>query len=311
MVRGLVFNVQRFCLQDGPGIRTVVFLKGCPLRCAWCHNPESQLPRPELLFDELKCIRCLRCIKACPKGAIEFGGKIFIDDTKCDACGACERACPSGALAICGKWMSAGEVMDEVLRDKVFYDKSGGGLTISGGEPTLQPEFTLELCELAKSNGISVALETNGFCDSNTFSRILEGVDLVLYDVKAVDEVKHRALTGGSNRPILDNLRLAVARGANIIVRIPVVPNVNVSRDEFDRFAELMAEMGVKRVDLLPYHKLGVAKYRLLRRPYELVAETPSSDFLNAFKNAFVKRGITTTISGLSASYDTSSAGPC
>jgi pyruvate formate lyase activating enzyme len=301
MVRGLVFNVQRFCLHDGPGIRTVVFLKGCQLRCAWCHNPESQSPYPELLFDEMKCIRCLRCIKACPKDAIVFDGRVFIDDARCDVCGLCERACPTSALATCGRWIRAEEVIDEVLRDKVFYEKSGGGLTISGGEPTLQPEFTLELCELAKSNDVSVVLETNGFCDSNTFSRILDSVDLVLYDVKAVDEIKHITLTGGSNKPIFDNLRHAVARGANIIVRIPVVPNVNVSRDEFDEYAELMAEMGIKRVDLLPYHKLGIAKYRLLRRPYELVAEAPSSDFLNDFKNAFVKRGIATTISGLSA----------
>jgi pyruvate formate lyase activating enzyme len=301
MVKGLVFNIQRFCLHDGPGVRTVVFLKGCPLRCAWCHNPESQSPRPELLFDELKCIGCLRCIKTCPKDAIGFDGKVLIDDTKCDACGLCERACPTSALAMCGKWMSVEEVMEEVLRDKVFYEKSGGGLTISGGEPTLQPEFTLELCKLAKSNDISVALETNGFCDSITFSHILDSVDLVLYDVKAVDEIKHITLTGRSNRPILDNLRLAVARGANIIVRIPVVPGVNISRDEFDEYAELIVEMGIKRVDLLPYHKLGIAKYKLLRRPYKLVAEAPSSDFLNDFKDAFVKRGVFTTISGLSA----------
>ncbi len=308
MVRGLVFSVQRFCLHDGPGIRTVVFLKGCPLRCVWCHNPESQLPRPELLFDDLRCIGCLRCVKACPKGAIEFEGKVFIEDTKCNACGLCERACPTGALAICGKWVSAEEVMDEILRDKVFYEKSGGGLTISGGEPTLQPEFALELCGLAKSNGISVALETNGFCDSTTFCRILDSVDLVLFDFKAVDGSKHVALTGAPNTPILNNLRLAVAKEANVIVRIPVVPGVNVSREEFDRFSELMAEIGIKRVDLLPYHKLGVAKYRLLRRPYSLVAEAPSSDFLDDFKKAFAKRGVLATVSGLSAFHDASGA---
>jgi pyruvate formate lyase activating enzyme len=309
MVKGLVFNIQRFCLHDGPGIRTVVFLKGCPLRCAWCHNPESQLPHPELLFDESKCINCLRCVKACPQNAIRFNGKIFVDEIKCNLCGLCEHVCPTGALAICGKWMTVEGVIEEVIRDKVFYDKSGGGLTISGGEPTLQHEFTLELCKLAKSNNISVVLETNGFCDSTIFSRILNCVDLVLYDIKAVDEAKHRALTGASNKLILSNLRLAIAKHANIIVRIPVVPNVNVTKEEFDQFAELLAEIGVKRVDLLPYHKLGIAKYKLLRRPYKLTAEPPSDEFLNDFKNAFTKRGIFVTISGLSAFYNITNAG--
>ena len=303
----MVFNIQRFCLHDGPGIRTVVFLKGCPLRCAWCHNPESQLPRPELLFDERRCLRCMSCVRACPKGALKFKGELLVDEAKCDLCGLCERACPTNALTICGKWMSASEVMAEVLKDKVFYEKSGGGLTISGGEPTLQPEFALELSALAKSNNVSMTLETNGFCDYATFSRILDSVDLVLYDVKAVDEAKHVALTGAPNKPILDNLRLAVAKGANVIVRIPVVPGVNVSRDDFDQFARLIAEIGVKRVDLLPYHKLGVAKYRMLRRPYRLVAETPSSDFLNDFRSAFIKRGVHVTISGLSAFHNASS----
>jgi len=193
--------------------------------------------------------------------------------------------------------MTAEDVIEEVLRDKVFYENSGGGLTISGGEPPFQPKFAIELCKLAKENKISVAIETNGFCDSRTFSEILDHVDLVLYDIKAIDEEKHIRLTGKSNRVIVKNLELAVARGANVVVRIPVVPNINVSRDEFGRFAELIAGLGVKEVELLPYHKLGIAKYRLLRRPYELNAEPPTAEFLDDFKSAFNSRGVLVTIS--------------
>lgn len=267
--RGLLFDLQKFSVHDGPGIRTTVFLKGCPLRCAWCHNPESQLPVPELSFIPAKCIGCGACLSACPRQAHQFrdGAHVLLRE-RCDRCGRCAARCPSQALETLGRETTVGEVLAEVLKDRAFYEASGGGLTLSGGEPLLQPEFTGALLAAAKEAGLHCCVETCGFADFARLDRIRPHVDLFLYDLKETDPERHRAFTGAPLEPILENLRRLHAAGARILLRLPVVPTLNARPGHFAAVRRLAGELpGLVGVEVMPYHRFGLGKRDRLGLP--------------------------------------------
>jgi pyruvate formate lyase activating enzyme len=259
---GVIFDIQKFCIHDGPGIRTTVFLKGCPLRCAWCHNPESQRQAPELLYTGHSCIGCGACLSVCPNHAHEIkNGVHILDHALCRACGICAEVCPAQALSVAGKEISAEEILGEILRDKPFYDASGGGLTISGGEPCLQPDFTLALLKGAKENGLHTCIETCGFADTEKLLAIAAFTDLFLYDWKCTDDALHRTYTGVGNERILKNLRALDAVGARVILRCPIIPKVNNNEAHFDGIAALANSLKcISAVEIEPYHTLGTGK---------------------------------------------------
>jgi len=269
---GCVFNIERFAIRDGPGIRTTVFLKGCPLRCLWCANPESISPVPQLFYFENLCTRCYRCVEACPNKATTKtqDGAIKIDRSLCKACGKCVEVCPNKAREISGKPMTVEQVLEEVKKDALFYQNSGGGVTVSGGEPTLQPDFLWHLLQRCQESGIHTTLDTSGFVKPEILRRVLEHTDLVLYDIKHMDPAKHKELTGVDNRLILENARMIAAMGKPMIIRVPLIPGHNDSKENLKALAEFMLSLGLKRVDLLPYHSLGKIKYYRLGMEYKL-----------------------------------------
>ena len=272
MKTGVVFNIQKFSINDGPGIRTTVFLKGCPLRCIWCHNPESKSTKQQLFYDARKCVGCGRCAEACPNGAHKFtDGTHTIDRDLCTVCGACAGACIPEALEVVGEEKTVDEVIREVMKDKAFYDNSGGGITVSGGEPMLQFEFTLELLKAAKESGLHTAMETCGFAKPEQYREIAPYVDLFLYDYKETDSKKHKEFTGADNDLILSNLRMLNEMGANLILRCPIIPTLNDREEHFRGIAKLAKELDrVSEVHIEPYHPLGSGKADLLDIPYEL-----------------------------------------
>ena len=279
MVKGLVFNIQRFSLHDGPGIRTAVFMKGCPLRCRWCHNPEGLLPIPELEYNAAKCIGCGRC-SVCPKlcHVTENGVHLF-DRTECVKCFRCTDACPAGALLQAGREYTVDEVMKTVDSDRAFYENSGGGLTLSGGEPLLQPDFSKALLEAAKGRGLNTAVETSGYAPEKVIKEISPLVDVFLYDVKLTNDEDHKKYTGVGRDVILSNLRLLNGEKRQIVLRCPIIPAVNDNEDHFDAIAELANELeSVVRIDLEPYHDLGVVKYAKFGREAGFTAEPPSKE---------------------------------
>jgi pyruvate formate lyase activating enzyme len=271
-MKGITFNVQRFSTEDGPGIRTTVFFKGCPLRCAWCHNPEGLSPRPELMWYDVRCIGARDCLSACPERALELTPDgMRIDRTKCTACGACAEACPAGALEVIGREWTPDELFAEVDKDTVFYDTSGGGVTLSGGEPMAQADFVLALARLCHEAGIHVALDTCGTVAWERYERVLPLVDLVLYDLKIFDAERHRASTGADNGLILENGRRIAAAGVPMWIRTPVIPGYTASAANIAALGDLIAELStVERWDLLAYTNLGQPKYHRLDLPYAL-----------------------------------------
>lgn len=278
---GTVFNIQKSCVNDGPGIRTTVFLKGCPLRCAWCHNPESHSPHPEIFFYPDRCIGCGRCVPVCPKGAhrIENGVHLY-DRSLCTVCGACAAVCPGGALEIMGEEMTAEEVIDEVMKDKVFYDTSGGGMTLSGGEPLMQFDFALSLLALAKEKGIHTCVETCGFVPTERICKAAEVTDIFLYDWKLTDSDLHRQYTGVDNELIEKNLRTLDEMGAKTVLRCPIIPGVNDNEAHLTGIADLANSLqNILRIEVEPYHPLGNDKLRRLGKEGTApIFETPDSD---------------------------------
>lgn len=291
-MNGKILQIQRFCTYDGPGIRTTVFLLGCPLSCRWCHNPETQSGKIELLYDAEKCVRCFRCAAACPNGChtAEKGEHVF-SRAACTACGNClSPLC--GALALAGKETSAAAVLAEVLRDQGYYDRSGGGLTLSGGEPLAQPAFAAELLRGARAAGVHTCVETCGAADPRTVETIAQQTDLFLFDYKETDPARHRALTGADNALILRNLRQIDEMGKKIVLRCPVIPTQNARAEHFAGIAALAQRLSnVVRVEVEPYHTLGVEKYRKTGRDYALSALRPPTSKTVAQWVAAIQRG--------------------
>jgi pyruvate formate lyase activating enzyme len=292
---GWIFDLKRYALHDGPGIRTTVFLKGCPLRCWWCHNPESQRLLPEVIYRPAYCIRCEACAATCPAGAIRLDWpEVAVDRQTCRAClegrrsdaqtcvatwgepPACVEACYSGARSLVGRRVSAAEVLVEIERDTPFYDQSGGGVTFSGGEPLLQTDFLVALLQLCREHGLHTTLDTSGYASWRTFERILGLVDLYLYDLKLLDDTRHRHYTGVSNRRILGNLRALSARGERLVVRLPLVPEINDDAANLHQTGAFLAGLPhLERVEVMAYHKIGAGKYAALGEVYRLPETEP------------------------------------
>jgi len=269
----MVFEIERYATEDGPGIRTVVFFKGCNLRCRWCQNPESHYQRPQVMYDRSRCIGCRRCLEVCPVEAVReiapFG--FITDDRSCTLCGACVDECFSDARKIVGQRMSVDSIMDEIRKDLAFYDESGGGVTFSGGEPLLQADAVRELARRCKEVGIHTAVETAGLVPWGAIRAVLRWLDLLYFDMKHIDTELHRRYTGVPLDLILRNLRKVSERFENLVVRIPVVPGVNATKQVMTRMFSFLAEnTKVRRVELLPFHRLGLAKYEGLGMSYAM-----------------------------------------
>lgn len=268
MERGQVFNIQRFSVHDGPGIRTAVFLKGCPLSCVWCHNPEGISPRPEILMTPSRCIGCGECVATCLQGLpVPFESPTDEEAQSCLRCGACAEACPTEARQVAGRSMSVEEVVEVVLKDRIFFDDSGGGVTFSGGEPLRQAGFLRAALQACRVRGLHTAVDTCGLASAEELLSVAEITDLFLFDVKMMDDDKHRRFTGVSNRQILANLEALGRAERRIWMRVPVIPGVNDDAENLEATAKLAASIpSVERVCLLPYHPLGESKSRRLDR---------------------------------------------
>lgn len=268
-----IFNVQRFSTEDGPGIRTTVFFKGCPLRCAWCHNPEGLSRRPELMWVDVRCIGARDCLTACPSEALELTPRgMWIDRAKCNACGDCARVCPAGALEVIGQEWTPESLLAEVQKDAVFYETSGGGVTLSGGEPMAQAGFVLAFCRLCKGAGLHVTLDTCGAAAWERYAQVLPFVDLVLYDLKIFDPGCHQASTGVDNNLIFENARRIAAAGMPMWIRTPIIPGYTAGAANIATLGDFIATKlaTVQRWDLLAYTNLGQPKYHRLDQPYAL-----------------------------------------
>ncbi len=262
---GRVFDIKRYSIHDGPGIRTTVFLKGCSLNCLWCHNPESVTATPELMHWSGRCARCYACVAACPKAALAKGaaGAVVIDRDLCDLCGRCAEACLYDAMQIVGREMSVEEVLDEVEKDRVFYEQSGGGVTLSGGDPSVQPAFAEAILDGCRARGLRTAIDTAGFSGNGALELLAAKADLVLFDLKLMDEARHKEYTGAPNGPILGNLEELAAGRTEVWVRIPLIAGVNDGDDNIARtIAFLRSLRTIKRVGVLPYHTGGLEKAR-------------------------------------------------
>ena len=302
----IVFNIQRFSLHDGPGIRTTVFLKGCSMRCFWCHNPEGQHPEPELRYFPERCIACGQCVIACPNHAHEMhdGAHVFLRDN-CELSGKCVETCYPRALQMEGRMMTVGEVMEEILPDKPFYESSGGGVTLSGGEPVLSKEFAQEILEQCKFHRLHTAIETCGEVPWESLDALLPYTDLIMMDIKHLDESKHHVATGHSNDRILSNARRLASSGKTIVFRTPVVPSVNDTEEEVMQIATFVRELielrknagqngsGKIRYELVAFHKLAAGKYPSLGLDYKaLDVEPPTTERMTALLEAARRSGI-------------------
>lgn len=274
---GIVFNIQKFSVHDGPGIRTLVFLKGCPLRCQWCSNPESNLGHPEVLYNSSKCIgkeECDYCTKICQTGAItESAGKIAINRDLCTNCTDCAAVCPAKALEVCGLLMTVDEVLNAVEEDSIFYSRSGGGITLSGGEPLMQADFAAGLLQEARRRGMDTAIETTGFSDWTNIKKVFEYVDTVYFDIKCMDSAKHKQGTGVANEKILENfIRICTEFPMKpIVVRTPVIPNFNDTKEDIESIVNFLKSIPRPiEYELLEYHRFGESKYTALGRVYPL-----------------------------------------
>jgi pyruvate formate lyase activating enzyme len=269
---GVIFDIQRFSVHDGPGIRTLVFFKGCPLACLWCSNPESQHFGAELLFDPAKCVACGGCVGACPHRAVRReGDRVEYEREACVACGRCVDVCYAEARTMAGRQVTVAEVLAEVCKDAPFFARSGGGVTLGGGEPLAQAEFALAILRECRAQDIHTAIETCGHVPWSASEAILPWTDLFLFDLKHLDTLKHRSHTGGDVSRIVSNLRQLAASGARVTVRVPVVPGFNDTLKDIRAIADHVASIGIRELHLLPYHRLGQNKYRLLGRNYNFM----------------------------------------
>ena len=276
VLKATIFDIERNSFVDGPGIRTTVFFKGCNLKCAWCHNPESQSFKPQMMFYKDKCTFCGKCKEKCPNNL-----------EKCNLCGNCTIYCPVEARRVCGKEYTADEVLKEVIKDKAFYDNSGGGVTLSGGECMLQIDFLLEILKKCKQNGISTAVDTAGHIPFESFEKILPYTDMFLYDFKVFDNEKHKKYVGVGNELILENLKKLLNLGAKVYIRIPVIEGVNDTLSEMQNIKEFLYKNGKpEKVELLPYHAMGENKYRAIGKE-PICFKTPDKEKLKELRGIF------------------------
>jgi pyruvate formate lyase activating enzyme len=295
----VILNIMRFAVHDGPGIRTTVFFKGCPLSCWWCHNPESQSFQPELLYSADRCRFCGSCAAACPEHAIVPGPESMTTTESCTRCGTCIDFCGVDARAIAGRVMTVPEILAEIERDTVFFDESAGGVTFSGGEPLSQPAALEALLLACRERRIHTAIETCGATSRETLLRLGTLADLVLFDVKLTDSDRHREFTGVPNTNILDNLAALTQMHRNVVVRTPVVPGVNDGAEDMEGLVALLSTLPVARLDLMPYHSAGAAKYRRIGREY-LLSDTPapSAEHMSSLAARFRAAGVTVHTGG-------------
>lgn len=269
---GLIFDIKRYSINDGPGIRITIFFKGCPLACAWCHNPESQSGKVQKLYSANKCIGCNSCVDACPENALHLDPEkgIITDFEKCNLCGSCARVCPTHAMELCGQVMTTGQVMQEILRETLVMDTSGGGVTFSGGEPLMHPEQLIELLKRCGSEGIHRAVDTSGFASPETLLRVAQHTDLFLYDLKHMDSAIHKQYTGVGNERILQNLVLLSENGKRVQIRIPLVEGVNADEEHLHAMAAFISSLPGETppVHVLPYHAIAERKYEKLGGVY-------------------------------------------
>lgn len=287
-----IFNIQRFCLHDGPGVRTTVFFKGCPLACAWCHNPESQSAAAELLFDADKCTCCGRCTAACGHGAADARAA-------CVACGACVTACPAGARELAGRGYSLAQLMAEIEKERPFFEESGGGVTLSGGEPLLHIDSAERLAQTCKDRGIGVAVDTCGAVPYDSFRRMLSVTDVFLYDLKAADSGRHIEYTGSDNALILENLRRLSDDGARIWLRLPLIEGINADAAAIEGVLNIVAGLNIEQAHLLPYHDIGRGKYKRLGRAYDGRNMQPvAADRLAEIRSMLERQGLRVVTGG-------------
>lgn len=300
MKTGTVFKIQKYSIHDGPGIRTSVFLKGCPLSCWWCHNPESIKPVRELVFHEEKCLDCGRCINNCTEKVLAFEtGKIKVKPEDCNTCGSCAAICPGKALEVIGKEMSVPEVMAAVSKDIIFYDESDGGVTFTGGEPTFQHEFLLELLKSCSGKGIHTAVDTSGYTSWARLEELSRFTNLFLFDLKMMDDEKHRKYTGVSNRLILENLQKLSAIHANINVRMPIITGINDDMENIVKTCSFLASLRIGKVNILPYHTIGINKYDKFGMNYKLRDTLPpDEEKIMQIKAELSKIGMTVKVGG-------------
>lgn len=300
-MKGNIFNIQKYSIHDGPGIRTTVFFKGCPLKCQWCHNPESQNFNKEVMFFKDKCIECGFCLKACKNNALCFEeNSIKINRDKCNICGDCCEECPTTARSMVGEEKSCDDVLKEILKDKIFYDESGGGVTFSGGEPLSQGKFLKTLLIKCKNKGINTTVDTSGFGDEKLIEDIAPYVDLFLYDLKIIDNEKHNKYIGVSNEMILNNLKALKNLNKRVFIRIPIIPTINDGNKDIDDFITTLKNIGVfEQINLLPYHNISSEKYRRLNKKYELTnINVPSDEKMEEIKKVFENEGFKVKIGG-------------
>lgn len=300
MNKALIFNIQKFSIHDGPGIRTTVFFKGCPLSCLWCHNPESQNFKKETMISKDKCTLCGRCITKCNNHVIKlFNNKIVNDFENCISCGTCVDFCFNNAREVVGEELTVAEIIKEIEKDRVFYDESNGGVTFSGGEAMVQIDALEDLARNCKEKGISVAVDTCGYAPFSSFERIMDNVDLFLYDIKLMDNELHKKYVGTDNVLILENLIKLSERGANINLRIPVICGINDDNVTMESIIEFVKNTNIRDVNLLPYHDIAKNKYDKLGKEYkEDLMSKPSEERMEEIKNMFEKYGYKVKIGG-------------
>lgn len=297
---GIITDVQNYTINDGPGIRTMVFFKGCPLSCRWCHNPETWSVKPELMQCKPCCVGCGNCIKACTRKALSVTEDgVTIDRALCDNCGECAKVCHSGALELQGRYVTVDEAYDVLMEDECFYRTSNGGITLSGGECTMQPAFVINLLRKLKKKGVHTTIETCGFCKWETLKEILEYVDLVLYDIKVPDDEKSRYYTGQTFRLIHENLGKTRERGKEVIIRYPMIPGVNDDAESIHRIIEIAKEADIKKLHIMPFHQTGKPKWEGIGRPYFLSDMIePENEDIQKVLDIFLAAGLDASVGG-------------